>query len=222
VARVGGAGGDEAGHRPRLGDALLQDLPVLRLDVGQEVLRVDRLVQLAVRGVDLELGEQRLHAERARLVRDDGDHAVADLLVPHQVAEDPDERHGRGDRLALGAFGELTVELVPGKLQAGRGHDPAFGEHAAQRVPSGQHVLDLLRVHPGVVVRRVAGFEVGVLDRELEPVPERLQLLHGELLHLVCDVAALEGAGKRPALDRLGQDHGGRVAHLDGGGIRRV
>ena len=71
VARVGGPGRLEAGHRAGLGDALLEDLAVGRLAVAEDQVGVDRLVALAVRGVDPDLLEQRVHAERAGLVGDD-------------------------------------------------------------------------------------------------------------------------------------------------------
>src|SRR5206468_7565770 len=44
--RVGGAGGGEAGHRAGLGDALLEDLALLALAVGEQELGVDGLVAL--------------------------------------------------------------------------------------------------------------------------------------------------------------------------------
>ena len=63
-----------------LGDALLEDLAVLALGVGEQQLGVDRLVLLALRGVDLELAEQRVHAEGAGLVGDDRHDARAEAL----------------------------------------------------------------------------------------------------------------------------------------------
>ena len=52
------AGGDEAGRRPGLGDALFEDLAVGGLGVSEQHLVIDRLVLLTLRGVDLELAEQ--------------------------------------------------------------------------------------------------------------------------------------------------------------------
>ena len=66
-------------HRAGLGDALLEDLAVGRLGVRQQQVVVDRLVLLALRGVDLQLAEQRVHAERAGLVGDDRHDALAEL-----------------------------------------------------------------------------------------------------------------------------------------------
>ena len=92
---VGGAGGDEAGHRAGLGDALLEDLALRRLGVRQQQVVVDRLVLLALRGVDVQLAEQRVHAERAGLVGDDRHDARADVLVAGEAAQQAGERHRR-------------------------------------------------------------------------------------------------------------------------------
>ena len=45
-------------------------------------------------------------------------------------------------------------------------------------------------------------------------VPEDPELGFRQLLGLVRDVAALDPGAQRPALDRLGQDHGGRAGVL--------
>ena len=60
------------------------------------------------------------------------------------------------------------------------------------------------RVRARVVVRRV--LELGVRDRQLEPIAEDAQLVLGQLLGLVRDVAGLDARAQGPALDRLGQD----------------
>ena len=46
---------------------------------------VDRRVLLALRGVDLELAEERIHPEGAGLVGDDGNDARAELGVAEQI-----------------------------------------------------------------------------------------------------------------------------------------
>jgi hypothetical protein len=51
-------------------------------------------------------------------------------------------------------------------------------------------------------------------DRQLQAVAEDLQLVHGQLLGLVGDVARLDARAQRPALHRLGQDHDRRAAVL--------
>ena len=79
VIDVRGAGGRERRHGAGLGDAFLENLAVLRFLVVEEHFRIVRLVELALAGVDSELAEQRLHAEGAGLVGDDGHHALAEL-----------------------------------------------------------------------------------------------------------------------------------------------
>ena len=81
MAGVGRARGDEARHAPRLGDALLENLPVLGLAVVQQLVGIDRLVELARVGVDAALLEERIHTEGPRFVRHDRHDVFADLLV---------------------------------------------------------------------------------------------------------------------------------------------
>ena len=78
---VRGAGGDERRHRPRLVDSLFEHLAVFGLSVVHQLTGVDRLVQLAFAGINAALPEQRFHAERARLVGNDGHDAFADALL---------------------------------------------------------------------------------------------------------------------------------------------
>ena len=100
---VGRAGSDEAGRRPGLGDALLEDLAVGGFGVAEQHLVIDRLVLLALRGVDLQLAEQRVHAERACFVGDDRHDAVAELLVAGQAAQQAGEAHRGADGLSARA-----------------------------------------------------------------------------------------------------------------------
>ncbi len=60
-----------------------------------------------------------------------------------------------------------------------------------------------------MVVRREFSLQRRVGDRQVQSVPELLQLGDGELLHLVGGVAGLEVGAERPALDRVREDHGG-------------
>src|SRR5438270_266401 len=53
--------------------------------------------------------EQRVHPEGARLVGDDRHPALAELLVLHQVLEEPDEGHRGGDLLLAGAALHIGV-----------------------------------------------------------------------------------------------------------------
>jgi hypothetical protein len=82
------------------------------------------------------------------------------------------------------------------------------------------HVLDLRGVLAGVVVRRQVALQLRVGDRQVQPVPELLELGLGELLHLVGGVAGLEVLAQRPALDGVREDHG-RLADVLGGRLVR-
>ena len=118
---------------------------------------------------------------------------------------------------------ELVVDVVAGQLQRlGPHHAPR--QRAAEDAAALHHVLDLGRLLAGVEERRGAGLLVGALevavgDGQVEPVPELLEVVLGELLHLVGGVLALQRVD-RPALDRLGQDHR-RLPGVLGGGVER-
>ena len=105
----------------------------------------------------------------------------------------------------LGA-GEELVEDARLRSRQRPGDVASLGHDAAQCRAALEHVLDLGRIDAGVVVRRL--LQLVVRDRQLEAVAEDLQLVHRELLGLVRDVAALDAGAERPALDRLGEDHG--------------
>ena len=100
VVGVAGARRDPRRDRARLADALLEDLALAVLAVVHHLVVIDRLVELALRGVDAELAEQALHAEGARLVRHDRHDARAELRVAQQRGQDAHERH-RGRDLAI-------------------------------------------------------------------------------------------------------------------------
>jgi len=97
VRGVSRARRDERRHRAGLGDAFFENLSVLGLVVVEQGFLIHRLVELALVRVDADLAEERVHAERARLVRDDGDDVAADGGVLEQATEQADEGHrGRG------------------------------------------------------------------------------------------------------------------------------
>ena len=132
VRRVGRAGGLERGHRARLGDPLLEHLAVGRLAVREHEVRVDRFVPLPERRVDPDLLEQRVHAERARLVGDDRHDPLAELRVAQQVAQQ------RAKTIVVltamsGAFGNSAVTSVPdGRQRARHGRSAAAAARPAR------------------------------------------------------------------------------------------
>ncbi len=117
------------------------------------------------------------------------------------------------------ALAQLLVDLVLGQGQR-PGPDDPLGQVAAQGGPPLLHVLDLVGLLAGVVVRRQLGLQGRVRDLQVEPVAELLELGHRELLHLVGGVAGLEVRAQGPALDGVGQDHG-RLADVLGGRLER-
>ncbi len=159
--------------------------------------RVDRLVLLTERRVDLELGEQRVDAERARLVGDDRHDARPDLRLLQQHAEQPRERHRRRRRhLLAGARGQLVDDPVAREHHRLRALD-AIGQEAVERAPALHHVLVLRRLVPGVEVGRHPAFEILVGDLHVEPVAERLQLF-GDIFLIWC--VALRASKSAPSV----------------------
>ena len=148
VGGVRRAGGDEACRRPGLGDPLLEDLASLRLGVAEQQVVVDRLVQLALRGVDLQLREQRVHAERAPFVGDDRDDVLAEVGVACEVAQQSGEAHRRRHGLPAGALAQL------GERRCRRGARPACGSArpawaASRRAPAAAPSCTGTRSSPG-------------------------------------------------------------------------
>ena len=113
-----------------------------------------------------------------------------------------------------------SVKVASFGAGSGIGFTTRRGTRATELATPLEHVLDLGRIGTGVVVRRLLELLVG--DRQLEAVAEDLQLVGRQLLRLVGDVAALDARAERPALHRLGQDHGRRAGVRGGGGVGRV
>src|SRR5262249_42145410 len=115
---------------------------------------------------------------------------VAEL---HQVLEQPDERHGRGDLLLARAALDVAVHVVAWELQLAWGV-ATRGQRAAKLASTLEHVLDLVRLLAWVEVRRDVRvrFQRGVWNLQVEAVAEGLEVLQRQLLHLVGGVARLE------------------------------
>ncbi|MCY1224120.1 hypothetical protein D9M72_362650 [compost metagenome] len=223
VGGVGGAGGGEGCDGAGFVDAGVDQLALGGFLVGQDQVPVHGEVVLALGVVDLGRGEERVHAERACLIGDDRRDVLAELLVPHEVLEQADEGHGGGclllARTALGHLIGLRVRKRDGGMLAA-----ALRNGAAQRCPALHHVRDFRRIVAGVEVRRLVGIALELLirDRDAQVVPERLEVVEGEFLHLVCGVAAFEVRAEAVALDRFGQDDGGFALEFGGCLVRGV
>src|SRR6476659_1236107 len=223
VRRVRRARRRERRERAGLVDAQVEDLAADVLAVGEHQLGVDRRVVLPVGVVDLDRREERVHAERARLVGDDRHDARAELLVAQQVLEQTDERHRRGDLLLARALLDLGVRLVAGQLDRLE-VDAAARQRAAELLATVDGVLDDLAVGTRVVVRRLVGvgLELLVGDRDAQAVAEGLEVVQRHLLHLVRGVATGEVRAEAVALDGLGEDDGGLAGVLSRRLVGRV
>ena len=75
----------------------------------------------SVRVVDLGGGEEGVDPEGPGLVRDDRHDPPAELMVAHQITQDPDERHRGGGKLrsgaALGAVVDVGAGMTAGWLR---------------------------------------------------------------------------------------------------------
>ena len=96
VRGVGGARGGEGRKASRLVDADVQDLALCALLIGEQLLTVHGGVLLPAGVVDLGGGEVRVHAEGARLIRDDRHDAVPEVLGLQKILEQTGEGHRRG------------------------------------------------------------------------------------------------------------------------------
>ena len=217
VGGVGGAGGDELGDRTCLVDALVHDVAVRGLLVGEHEVGVHRRVVLAVRVVDLQRREPGVHTEGTGLVRDDRHEPLLDLRVLHELLERAHQGHGRGDLLLARALEDRCHDVRVRDAQRGVLH-AALRQRTAQRLPALQHVLDLGGVRTRVVVRRGLRIRLEHLvgDRDLLLVAEALEVVEGQLLHLVGRIASLEVVAQTVALDGVGQDDGRLVLRLHG------
>ena len=145
VGGVRGSRGDERRHRPGFGDPLFQNLPVLRFLVIKEGVHVDRLVHLPGVRVDPDGTEERLHPERARLVRNDWHDQVADFLVAQELREHPHEHHRRRGLAPLGALVELLENRLERRLDRLDADHPGR-DQSAERLPALPQVLHLRRI----------------------------------------------------------------------------
>ena len=211
VRRVGRADRGERRGGAGLVDALVQDLALLALLVGQHQLGVDGGVELTVAVVDLQRREPRVHAEGPGLVGDDRHDAPTNGVLAgfaQQFLENPHGRHGGGHGLVSRAGLQRLVDLARRQCQS-FGCGAALGQETAERGPPVEQVPNLRGVRTRVVVRREVRvlLQLGVTDGNPHEVPEILEVLQRKLFHLVGGVAALEVRAECVALDGLGQDH---------------
>ena len=119
-------------------------------------LGVDRLVELARGGVDLDLLEQSVHAEGPGLVGDDRHDPLADRLVPQQVAQHHRERHRRRHRPGARARVELGERRFVGRRRQRPGPRRPAGAAEPSRARRRSIMYWYSSVLGGPVERRLA------------------------------------------------------------------
>src|SRR6267143_806478 len=86
--------------------------------------------------------KKRLHAEGARLVRNDRNNELADLRVLEHFAKHAHKRHRRGNFPALAAFEKFLEKFVVIRYQRFRAN-AALGDVAAERFTPRAKILNL-------------------------------------------------------------------------------
>ncbi|ELU61148.1 hypothetical protein PCS70012_02317 [Streptococcus pneumoniae PCS70012] len=168
VGGVGGARGGERSGSPGLVDPRVQDHTLGGFLVREHQFAVHGEVVLPVGVIDLRGREEGVHPKRPGLVRDDGYDAVPEVLLPHQVFEDPHERHGRGRQL-------FARTLLPRREGFVRGQGDrllgvgAIREEPPQLLTALQQILDFGGVGSGVVVGGVVEIRVQLLITDRDP-----------------------------------------------------
>ena len=102
--------GDPRRHGTGFTDALLQNLPVFVFLVEHQLIGVLGCVELPDRGPDAQLPEHALHAECARLVRDDRHNVLADILVFHQDIQKAYKNHSGGSLASFACGFQQGIE----------------------------------------------------------------------------------------------------------------
>ena len=189
---------------------------------------VDRLVLLALRGVDLQLAEQRVHAERARLVGDDRHDVLAELLVAGEVAQQPGEAHRRarppGCRSPCAARRTTLVggQRMLRRVRAGRrlGIEPPSARRRSIMYWYSIESSDGRKYGGRSLSNAISGISSCMYSRSRSASSCSLVIF---LIWCVALRPSMSGA-ERPALDRLAQDDRRRAGAevLGRGLVRRV
>ena len=210
VRRIRRPDGGERCGRARLVDALVQDLALLALGVGEHQLGVHRCVELAVAVIDLQARKPRVHPEGAGLVGDDRHDARSDVAVAQQLFEYPDRRHSGSHVLVSRPGLERLIDLAGRKRQR-LGLGAALRQESAEGGAPVQQIANLRRLRARMIVGREVRvlLELGVAEWDLHRVTEIFKVLQCKLFHLVGCVAALKVRTQGVTLDRLGEDHRG-------------
>ncbi len=179
MSRIARAGCCERGRGARFVNSDVEDLPVCGLAVAEHQVMIDRRVLLTIRVVDLDGREERVHAERARLVGDDRHDIRRDVLVAQKVLHQTHKSHGGCNLLLAGTLTRGRVELVFGKLDLATVILATLGQETAQFASTLKQVLHRRMVVIRLVVRRQIWifFEHLVTDRDLAAIAKPLEVI---------------------------------------------
>src|SRR6185437_3721667 len=203
VRAVCGSSCQPGGKRTSLGDAFLENLPILGFAVGGELVRVERLIELTARRVDTNLAKHPLHAKCPCLIGHDRHHTLTYLLVAQQEPQNAREYHRRRV-LALTRACELLGKcLERGYLEQLSAHNPP-GNVSAEHIPSFAQVGRLRRVLRRSIERYVGQFLSR--QRNAKTIAKDLDRLGGQLLDLVRIVFRLDRGAHAVTLYRLRQN----------------
>src|ERR1700676_2432010 len=219
VRGVGGARGDERGHGAGFGDSLFEDLAVFRFLVVHQGIDVDRLIFLTNAGINTSGAEERLHAERAGFVWNDGHDELTHLRIAQHFAQHAHVGHGGGDFPAVAAVVKFLEEFIvigDERLRA----DTALGDIAAESFASRAEILDLYAVFGGAIERNFD--TVLIVQRNAEARAKYLKLFFVQLFLLVRDVLAFAGFAEAVALDGAREDYSGAAFEVDGGFVGSI
>ena len=151
--------------------------------------------------------KEGVHTERACFVGDDRHDPLADAFIIKKFAQQANEGLGSSHFLVtratlndlIGVFGRQGDFSSRGRL--------ARGHVTAECSTSFLQVLRVLVFGAGVEIRRELGVQRTVGDVEFKAIAESLEVINGQLLHLVRGIAAFEVRTQRPTLDGVSQDH---------------
>src|SRR5258707_11217560 len=188
VSGVGGAGGDERGHRSRFGNSFLENLAVFRFLVIKQGVLIDRLVELPAATVDAYLSEERFHTEGASFIGDDRNYEFADFRVAQHLPQHADERHGRRDFAAFTPGQKLAEQCVMVRHER-LGTNFASRNIAAQFLAARAQILDFAALFRRAVERRVG--QLIVVNGNTKTRSEFAEFVFIEFFLLVGDISAL-------------------------------
>ena len=223
VRRIRRARRNERCRGTGLADALVQNLAIHLLRVRQHQIMVHRHIVLAVRIVDTQWWEPRIHTKRPGLIRHNRHNPLPQFGIPQQLLKRPNHGHCGGHLLLARALPQAPQLRQRWHLQRLIVH-PAFRQIPAQFFPAGLKILDLRAVLTWVIIRRQVWILLQLLIRDGNTllIAQLLQILQCQLLHLVGSIPALEVAAQAVTLNGVRQNHCRSVLGFQGPLVCRI